>query len=208
MNLEKLEYISKNNPATKEEIKFVESNINGVLPKVYKEFWECTNGIELNLCVLYGTQRIVESYECNEFAQYAPSYISIGNDNGDRELIIKAEKEAVLCGFLDVAELGDSEPDNWFDFKTWLENGCELEEDDDDDDYGNGTVYITKLPDEKLKFLAETKKIFALQISTGVLYQQINNLPCAIVKDITMAKAEILISETSFPECYEFTINK
>ena len=44
MNLEKLEYISKNNPATKEEIKFVESNINGVLPKVYKEFLECTNG--------------------------------------------------------------------------------------------------------------------------------------------------------------------
>ena len=38
--------------------------------------------------------------------------------------------------------------------------------------------------------------------------QQINNLPCAIVKDITMAKAEILISKTSFPECYEFTINK
>ena len=132
----------------------------------------------------------------------------LSEESSDRELIIKAEKEAVLCGFLDVAELGDSEPDNWFDFKTWLENGCELEEDDDDDDYGNGTVYITKLPDEKLKFLAETKKIFALQISTGVLYQQINNLPCAIVKDITMAKAEILISETSFPECYEFTINK
>ena len=35
MNLEKLEYISKNNPATKEEFKIVDSNINRVLPKVY-----------------------------------------------------------------------------------------------------------------------------------------------------------------------------
>ena len=65
----------------------------------------------MNLCVLYDTQRIVESYECNEFAEYAPGYISIGNDNGDWELIIKAEKGAVLCGFLDAAEIGSSEPE-------------------------------------------------------------------------------------------------
>ena len=62
-------------------------------------------------------------YESNEFAEYAPGYISIGNDNGDRELIIKAEKGAVLCGFLDAAEIGSSEPEEWFNFKSWVENG-------------------------------------------------------------------------------------
>ena len=88
MNLKNLEYIKKNAPATKEEIENVEKHINGVLPKIYKEFLRQANGMVLDLCVLYDTHRIVESYECNEFADYAPGYISIGNDNGDRELII------------------------------------------------------------------------------------------------------------------------
>ena len=201
MNLKNLEYIEKNNPVTKEEIDFAEKRINGELPKVYKEILRYANGMVMNLCVLYDTQRIVESCECNEFAEYAPGYISIGNDNGDRELIIKAEKGAVLCGFLDAAEIGSSEPEEWFNFKSWVENGCEMDE-EDDTEYGN--VYITKLPDEKLKFLAETKKIFALSISTGVLYQQVNTLPCVIVQQITESKADILIQKTSYPECYKF----
>ena len=201
MNLKNLEYIEKNNPVTKEEIDFAEKRINGELPKVYKEFLRYANGMVMNLCVLYDTQRIVESCECNEFAEYAPGYISIGNDNGDRELIIKAEKGAVLCGFLDAAEIGSSEPEEWFNFKSWVENRCEMDE-EDDTEYGN--VYITKLPDEKLKFLAETKKIFALSISTGVLYQQVNTLPCVIVQQITESKADILIQKTSYPECYKF----
>lgn len=201
MNLKNLEYIEKNNPVTKEKIDFAEKRINGELPKVYKEFLRYANGMVMNLCVLYDTQRIVESCECNEFAEYAPGYISIGNDNGDRELIIKAEKGAVLCGFLDAAEIGSSEPEEWFNFKSWVENGCEMDE-EDDTEYGN--VYITKLPDEKLKFLAETKKIFALSISTGVLYQQVNTLPCVIVQQITESKADILIQKTSYPECYKF----
>ena len=201
MNLKNLEYIEKNNPVTKEEIDFAEKRINGELPKVYKEFLRYANGMVMNLCVLYDTQRIVESCECNEFAEYAPGYISIGNDNGDRELIIKAEKGAVLCGFLDAAEIGSSEPEEWFNLKSWVENGCEMDE-EDDTEYGN--VYITKLPDEKLKFLAETKKIFALSISTGVLYQQVNTLPCVIVQQITESKADILIQKTSYPECYKF----
>ena len=201
MNLKNLEYIEKNNPVTKEEIDFAEKRINGELPKVYKEFLRYANGMVMNLCVLYDTQRIVESCECNEFAEYAPGYISIGNDNGDRELIINAEKGAVLCGFLDAAEIGSSEPEEWFNFKSWVENGCEMDE-EDDTEYGN--VYITKLPDEKLKFLAETKKIFALSISTGVLYQQVNTLPCVIVQQITESKADILIQKTSYSECYKF----
>ena len=202
MNLKNLEYIEKNNPVTKEEIDFVENHINGELPKVYKEFLRYANGMVMNLCVLYDTKSIIENYECNEFAEYAPGYISIGNDNGDRELIIKAEKGAVLCGFLDAAEIGSSEPEEWFFIKSWVENGCEM--DDEEDDTGYGNVYITKLPDEKLKFLAETKKIFALSISTGVLYKQINTLPCVIVQQIAESKADILIQKTSYPECYKF----
>ena len=97
MNYNNLDYIQKNDPATKEDIEFVEKHINETIPKVYKEFLRYANGIVMNLCVLYDTSTIIESYECNEFSINMPGYISIGNDNGDRELIMKAEKGAILC---------------------------------------------------------------------------------------------------------------
>ena len=202
MNYYNIDYIQKNAPATKDEIEFVEKRINEIIPKVYKEFLRYANGIEMNLCVLYDTSTIIESYECNEFHHNMPGYISIGNDNGDRELIIKAEKGATLCCFLDAAEIGNSEVEEWFNFKSWVENGCEMEEDEEDSDYGK--VYIVKVPDDKLKFLAETKKLFALPITTGVLYKKINHLPCAIVDDMTEALADIIIKKTSHPDCYEY----
>ena len=118
------------------------------------------------------------------------------------ELIMKAEKGATLCGFLDAAEIGNSEVEEWFDFKSWLENGCEMEDDDENLEYGK--VYIVKVPEDKLKFLAETKKLFALPISTGVLYKKINNLPCAIMDNITEALADTIINKTSHPDCYEY----
>lgn len=85
--------------------------------------------------------------------------------------------------------------------RSWVENGCEME-DDEDSEYGK--VYIVKVPDDKLKFLAETKKFFALPISTGVLYKKINNLPCTIVDNLTEALAETIINKTSHPDCYEY----
>ena len=201
MNYNNIDYIQKNAPATKEDIESVEKHINETIPKVYKEVLRYANGIAMNLCILYDTSTIIESYECNEFSINMPGYISIGNDNGDRELIMKAEKGATLCGFLDAAEIGNSEVEEWFDFKSWLENGFEME-DDENSEYGK--VYIVKVPDDKLKFLAETKKLFALPISTGVLYKKINHLPCAIVDDMKEALADTIIKKTSHPDCYEY----
>lgn len=86
--------------------------------------------------------------------------------------------------------------------RSWLENGCEMEDDEEDSEYGK--VYIVKVPDDKLKFLAETKKLFALPISTGVLYKKINHLPCAIVDDMKEALADTIIKQTSHPDCYEY----
>ena len=201
MNYNNIDYIQKNAPATKEDIESVEKHIKETIPKVYKEVLRYVNWIAMNLCVLYDTSTIIESYECNEFSINMPGYISIGNDNGDRELIMKAEKGATLCGFLDAAEIGNSEVEEWFDFKSWLENGFEME-DDENSEYGK--VYVVKVPDDKLKFLAETKKLFALPISTGVLYKKINHLPCAIVDDMKEALADTIINKTSHPDCYEY----
>ena len=202
MNYNNIDYMEKNAPATKEDIQYVKKQINETIPKLYKEVLSYSNGISMSLCVLYDTSTIIESYECNEFSINMPGYISIGNDNGDRELIMKAEKETTKCGFLDATEIGNSEVEEWFDFKSWVENGWKIEDDEEDSEYGK--VYIVKVPDDKLKFLAETKKLFALPFSTGVLYKKINHLPCAIVDDMKEALADTIIKKTSHPDCFEY----
>ena len=137
-----------------------------------------------------------------EFAKYAPNYLSIGNDNGDRELVIKAEKDACVCGFLDAGAIGTAEPDEWFNFVLWIENGCEMLE-EKPAEWGN--ISIINIPDDKLKFLMEMKKIFALSISTGILLKEVNSLPFIVVRGIHIGKAKKLINQTTFPDCYKFS---
>ena len=85
--------------------------------------------------------------------------------NGDYKLVIKAEKGATFCDFLDVGSIGISKPEQWFDLRTWINEGCREFQEEDNSDLGN--VNIIKLPKDKLKVLAETKRIFTLNISTG-----------------------------------------
>ena len=204
MDFSKVFPFQKNASATEKEIYFSENNILGDIPEVYKQFLKETNGMVLNMCVLYDTDSIVEMYKVNEFAKYAPNYLSIGNDNGDRELIIKAEKDACICGFLDAGAIGTAEPEEWFNFVSWIENGCEmLEEKNRTAEWGN--VSIINIPDDKLKFLIEMKKVFALSISTGSLLKEVNSLPFIVVRGIYIGKAKKLINQTTFPECYKFS---
>ena len=198
-----LDVLQINPPASENDIAFVEKNIVGSLPEIYKSFLRRANGIILNNCVLYDTDSIVEMYTANQFKEYAPDYVSIGNDNGDRELIMKAENNAVMCGFLDAGALGTEQPDDWFEFTSFLAGGCEILE-DEEDIADKGKICIIKIPTDKMKFMVETKKVFALSISTSELLKGIKTLPFVIVQDVLKAKAQILISQTAFPECYKF----
>ena len=63
---------------------------------------------------------------------------------------------------------------------------------------------IVRIPDEKTKFLIEAKKIFSLAVTASELMKGVKTLPYTIVEDITGAKAQKLINETSFRECYKF----
>ncbi len=196
----------KNSPTEEKDIKLCENSIGQNIPEIYKEFLRETNGMDLDTCVLYDTDCIVEMYNVHEFAKYAPNYLSIGNDNGGRELIIKSEKNTTMCGFLDAGAIGTAEPDEWFDFASWLKNGCEIIE-RENGTADIGVVEIINLPSDKLKFLVETKKVFSLSVSASELLKSINSLPYVILKDVYMSKAQILIRQTHYPECYRFSAN-
>lgn len=69
---------------------------------------------------------------------------------------------------------------------------------EEDDNSDLGKVYIIKLPKEKLKFLAETKRIFFLNISTGLLYKKVNTLPYVIMEDIYISKRIHILNKHLF----------
>lgn len=128
MFTDQLDVIEQYEPASPDAIMAVEKEIGIEIPQIYKEFLLIMNGACMNYCVLYGTNDFVEMYQCNEFEEYVPEYMSIGNDNGDSELVIKAEASAILCGWLDAGAIGTAEPEVWFDFKEWVEKGCPMDD--------------------------------------------------------------------------------
>ena len=157
----------------------------------------------LNHCVLYDINSLVEMYDVNGFQKYTSHYFSIGNDNSDRELIMKTQKEALKCGFLDARSIGTSEPDVWFNFTTWIEKGCLIEEENKTTPK-TGNIVVINIPQNKKAFLIDMKKVFSLNISTNILLQNINLLPYIIVENIHMSKAQKLTNKTKYPECYYF----
>ena len=89
-----------------------------------KDFLLRTNGAEFDMGVLYDTDSIAEMYEALGFSDYAPEYISIGNDNGDYELVMRADEDAKSFGLLEQGSIGILEPQKIHDFNAWLKNGC------------------------------------------------------------------------------------
>ena len=157
-----------------------------------------------DLCVLYGTDDIVDAYINNQLAEYAPGYLSIGNDNGDRELIIKADKKEMMCGFIDAGAIGTAEHDKWFDFSEWLKAGCMILN-ENDNSFNEGDIVIVSIPDDKIKFMLDIRSVFSLKMPMSEFKQNIENLPYVIVKDIKHAKARKLISRLKHPECVIFS---
>lgn len=196
-----------NTPASEDEIKKMEKSLELEIPDVYRQFLLRTNGIVYDLCVLYGTDDIVDAYINNQLAEYVPGYLSIGNDNGDRELIIKADKKAIMCGFIDAGAIGTAEPDKWFNFSEWLKAGCMILS-ENDSSFNEGDIVIVSIPDDKTKFMLDIRSVFSLKMPMSEFKQNIENLPYVIVEDIKYAKAKKLISRLKHPECVIFSERK
>ena len=194
----------RNTPASEKEIKEIEKSLKLEIPDVYRQFLLKTNGMVYDLCVLYGTDDIVDSYINNQLAEYASGYLSIGNDNGDRELIIKADKKATMCGFIDAGAIGTAEPDKWFNFSEWLKAGCVMLSDNDSFS-SKGNIVIISIPDDKIRFILDIRSVFSLKIPMNELKMNLENLPYTIVEDIEYSKARKLIAKLNCSECIIFS---
>ena len=114
-------------PANSKQIDDLQKKLHISIPKVYKLFLLQTNGAEFNRGVLYDVDSIAEMYEVLGFAEYAPELISIGNDNGDYELVMEAKEDADCFGLLEQGSIGIIQPQKIQNFQKWIQKGCSFE---------------------------------------------------------------------------------
>ncbi|WP_144485701.1 SMI1/KNR4 family protein [Bacillus pumilus] len=110
-------------------IKEAESELNMVLPEVYKTLLKQTNGCSIGGDVLlYGTEDIAERNATWEVHHYANGYVAIGDDGGGQVFLMRlAEDEKKVW----VVDAGVMDPQHaelvTEDLLEWVSGGCIVE---------------------------------------------------------------------------------
>jgi|GEM_PF-2987958 len=83
INLDNIEDLEKNPPATDSEIDFIEKEMEVVFPKVYRELLLLTNGfINGEGIGFYGLNEVKERNQTWQVDKYAKGYIAVGDNSG------------------------------------------------------------------------------------------------------------------------------
>ena len=136
--------------------------------------------------------------------KYAPDYFSIGNDNGDYEVIMKSnDRKSKEIAFLEQGSIGSIQPDNWYDFNKWFADGCNFNIDDEteyNDCAEQVKIILFKVPDEKLKMLMKIRKLICPEISLKELLLKSNNLPSVLTDKFCYETAKGIIDKENLSE--------
>jgi hypothetical protein len=187
-----------NPSAAAREIEKVEKRLNTILPTSYKELLLVSNGLANNEGIIfYGTDDILERNETWETQDYAPGFISIGDDSGGRVFLMSlGDEEEIL-----IVDSGDMTPDHAelisTDLIQWINNGLRLEinETSKVDWSENCKIVVVGSQDGALKDLIKIKGILGLTISTSKLLKGSKNLPFVLTEGIPYGKAKKVIEE-------------
>lgn len=121
MNIKNIKWIEEvYPPATSDEIEMVEKTLSLTIPNVYKALLKASNGISSNLVQLYDTVSLIEMNQIYEVQEYAPGYISIGNDCCGNRLLMIAQKDATQFQLVDDVVGVPSDEDCFNEFTSWL----------------------------------------------------------------------------------------
>lgn len=197
-----MEIQNKHNSVNIEKMEAIEKELGITIPKVYKEFLTLSDGAEFDGGILYGIDDIVNFYHILELDLYASKYISIGNDNGDYELVMLAESDSLNFGLLEQGSIGTLTPEMLYDFTEWLKSGCNFNFEDDTeesefcDDWSQPVqVVLVKVPAEKAKGLMKIRK--ALQLETPIieLLSMSENTPVILTKRYSYGQVKKILDE-------------
>jgi len=185
----KVEFITERKvPANLEEIVDIEKKLELTIPEVYKEFLLEMNGAEINYALLYSTDDLVEMNILNEVREYAPGFISIGSDNGDYELLMKAAKDEIAFRLVDA---GSMVPDDEYNtiypsFKDWINNGAVLIEEEEEEKEEVGKLILIAPPENGSSDLVIIEKAFNIQYRAFDILKGYKNVPFILANNIAI----------------------
>ncbi len=190
----KVEFMTERKvPANLQEIVDVEKKLELTIPDVYKEFLLEMNGAEINDALLYSIDDLVEMNILNEVREYAPGFISIGSDNGDYELLMKAAKDEIAFRLVDA---GYMVPDDEYDtiypsFKEWITNGAVLidieEEEEEEEEVGK--LILIKAPENGARDLRKIEETFDITYRAFEILKGYKNVPFVLADNIIINDA-------------------
>ena len=132
------------------------------LPADYVEFFESLDddtGIG-ELVFLYSRESILERNETHEVEIYLPGHVTIGNDSGDYEFILKKNSDSKVY-WCDAGSMREEDLELVHeDFREWVSEGCPLPEEENENTIPLiGDIWIVQQPPGGLKELFEIKKL-------------------------------------------------
>ena len=182
-------------PATLDDVTGVEKELNLVIPNIYKRFLVATNGATTDLAVLYGVESLVEMNRTYEVQEYAPGYISVGNDNGDYHLMMKAEDTAQNFQLVEYGHGVPQEKDCTDEFEDWLVNGNgDPWRSRPEEPNVHVDLILKSLPTDGKKGLLHLKSTLRLSLSIVELVNAAENLPFTLFSGITLSAAKAKVN--------------
>lgn len=198
MNLNNVSGLFLTPSATETEIEKAEKRLNTTLPISYKALLQASNGLANNEgIIIYGTDDILERNETWETQNYAPGFISIGDDSGGRVLLMSLGDEEEIW----IVDSGNMNPDHAELISTnliqWINNGLRMDihEISNVDWSENCRIVVIDAQDGALKDLIKIKGILGLNIPASELLKGSKNLPFVLTEEIPYGKAKKVIEE-------------
>ena len=179
-----------------------------MIPIQYKDFLKNENGISFNGgTVLYSLDELKQMNDDLQIQEYQPDYLAIGDDGGGLVFLMKQEPDAkeVIC-----VDMSDYNIETSYckieNFTAWYKDGCNVYARTHENDRlsETGDVFLIKMPKNETKDLIKIKRAFNMDISTSQLLTLSKELPCALIRGITHAKAIKLMEEAGQTDIFEF----
>jgi len=193
-------------PATYEEIRIVQNNLNLIFPKDYIDFLRCSNGLRLKLHTnvqLYSTSDLEERNSTYEVALYAPDLLLIGDNGGGKGLFIKYKLENNAVYLIDLGSLVIEDAITLAsNLLEWIDKGLITEEPNQPTYPKLVDVYLVRSPSSGNKGLLHIKQTLELSDSLGQIYKGAKTMPYRLLRSAPFVKyAKLCAKYNKLDDC-------
>jgi hypothetical protein len=134
-----------------------------------------------DVVMLYGRGSIEERNTTHAVAEYLPDFVSIGNDSGDYEFLMRRDGSEVVVwedpGAFSAPSLDAIHPT----FPKWLSQGCPLPKGPKSPIPIQGRIWLITAPNNGMKDMFAIKKLLLLDWSIPQMKEHLNHLPSLLI---------------------------